>query len=105
VLEKVGHLLARVFARVDDHFGALLGPFRDVLPGIRHSVVGKRERFFRSIGGYDDELSAPFVAVQIRSRSMEKTEHILTYEHCVLQVPYGVRIFDFPRETAFFWEP
>jgi|HubBroStandDraft_6_1064221.scaffolds.fasta_scaffold280156_2 hypothetical protein len=56
MLKEVGPLFARVFARVDDHLGALLGAFRDVLPGIGHSVVGKRERFFRSIGGYDDEF-------------------------------------------------
>jgi len=30
---------------------------------------------------------------------MEKAEHILTYEHCGLQVPYGVRICDFPRRS------
>jgi hypothetical protein len=56
MLEEVGHLFACVFARVDDHVCVLLGAFRDVLSGVRHSVVGKRERFLRAIGGYNDEF-------------------------------------------------
>jgi hypothetical protein len=55
MLEEVRHLFASVFPGVDDHFGALCGPFRDILAGVLRSMVGKRERFFGAIGGYDDE--------------------------------------------------
>jgi hypothetical protein len=97
MLKEVRHLFARVFARVDDHLGALLAAFRDVLPGIRHRVVGKRERFFRSIGGYDDEFFRAPINFLYRALGNIETApaHLIYFERSFLRAALGVVRHDF----------